>query len=366
MALIGLKGLKMSDSPMVSLLVPIYNVERYLEECLDSAVNQTLKDIEIICINDGSTDSSPDIIRRYMANDGRVRMIDKANSGYGSSMNMGLDAATGKYIGILESDDYLELDALEVMVAAAEKYQAEVVKTDFFLFWSDPDVINKRFYWVDEVIEGHINPQIEREVFYRKPSIWSAIYNRGFLKKNDIRFLETPGASYQDAGFNFKVWANTTNAVLINRAFLHYRQDNEASSVNSPGKVFCVCDEYAEMHRYLDSHCNSKAYLRAILAKMRFDTYEWNYDRLSPELRKQFLPKMREDVLSDIENGYTDLTIFDFNKRFNLNALCNSCDLYEAKISSAGEGSSIKKALRVLRNYGPATMLSLARIRSCR
>ena len=121
MVLVGLKGLKMSDSPMVSLLIPIYNVERYLEECLDSAVNQTLKDIEIICINDGSTDSSPDIIRRYMANDGRVRMIDKANSGYGSSMNMGLDAATGKYIGILESDDYLELDALEVMVAAAEK-----------------------------------------------------------------------------------------------------------------------------------------------------------------------------------------------------------------------------------------------------
>lgn len=356
----------MSDSPMVSFLVPIYNVERYLEECLDSAVSQTLKDLEIICINDGSTDSSPDIIRRYMAKDNRVKIIDKANSGYGSSMNMGLDAATGKYIAILESDDYLELDALETMVAAAEKYRAEVVKTDFFLFWSKPDVINERFFWVDEIIEGHINPQIEREVFYRKPSIWSAIYNREFLEKNDIRFLETPGASYQDAGFNFKVWASATNAVLINRAFLHYRQDNEASSVNSPGKVFCVCDEYAEMHRYLDSHCSDRAYLRAILAKMRFDTYEWNYNRLSSELRKQFLPKMREDVLSDIEKGYTDLNIFDFNKRFSLNALCDSCELYEAKNASAGEGSLVKRAMRVLKDYGPATMLSLARIRSCR
>ena len=84
-----------SDTPKVSLLVPICNVERYLRECLDSAVAQTLKDIEIICINDGSTDSSPDIIREYMERDPRVKMIDKANSGYGDSMNRGLEMARG-------------------------------------------------------------------------------------------------------------------------------------------------------------------------------------------------------------------------------------------------------------------------------
>lgn len=96
-----------SDTPKVSLLVPICNVERYLRECLDSAVAQTLKDIEIICINDGSTDSSPDIIREYMERDPRVKMIDKANSGYGDSMNRGLEMACGEYVGILESDDFM-------------------------------------------------------------------------------------------------------------------------------------------------------------------------------------------------------------------------------------------------------------------
>mgnify|MGYP000450017110 FL=1 len=97
-----------SDTPKVSLLVPPFcNVERYLRVCLDSAVAQTLNDIEIICINDGSTDSSPDIIREYMEHDPRVKMIDKANSGYGDSMNRGLEMARGEYVGILESDAYV-------------------------------------------------------------------------------------------------------------------------------------------------------------------------------------------------------------------------------------------------------------------
>ena len=78
------------QTPKVSLLVPVYNVERYLEQCLDSALSQTLSDIEVICVNDGSTDSSPEILRAYAARDGRIRIIDKENSGYGASMNRGL------------------------------------------------------------------------------------------------------------------------------------------------------------------------------------------------------------------------------------------------------------------------------------
>lgn len=131
---------QISDTPLISLLVPICNVERYLRECLDSARDQTLADIEIICINDGSTDSSLEIINEYAAADSRFVVIDKPNSGYGDSMNKGLSIARGEYIGILESDDYFELDALETMYDAAKSVDAEVVKADFYLFWSTPDV----------------------------------------------------------------------------------------------------------------------------------------------------------------------------------------------------------------------------------
>ena len=243
------------SEPLVSLLVPIYNVEKYLRQCLDSARNQTLEDIEVICINDGSTDSSPNIIREYMAEDSRFRMIDKANSGYGASMNKGLDAAQGKYIAILESDDYFELDALEKLYQAAETHDAEVVKANFWFYWSKPEERNESFELVTSDMAGHlVNPQIETEIFYLKPSIWSALYRRDFLKDNGIRFLETPGASFQDSSFNFKVWATATKAYYIQDEILHYRQDNESSSINSPSKVYCVCDEYAEMDRFLASH----------------------------------------------------------------------------------------------------------------
>ena len=340
------------SSPLVSVLVPIYNVERYLRECLDSLENQTLPDIEVICINDGSTDSSRMIIQDYLDRDSRFKVIDKPNSGYGASMNMGLDMCVGEYIGIVESDDYIEPDAFEVMYSAAKKNDAQVVKSDFYLYWSDPNVINRKFGWVDEVIEGHINPQIEREVFYRKPSIWSAIYKSSFVRDNDIRFLETPGASYQDAGFNFKVWASADNAVLINKAFLHYRQDNEASSVNSPGKVFCVCDEYAEMHRYLDNHWQDRQYLRSILARMKFDSYEWNYDRLNDELKKKFLPRMREEVVSDERCGYLDLRDFDSNKRTSRDLLLQSFTLYAADHESSVLPSLLSRFTYLVRKYG--------------
>ena len=128
-----------SGSPVLSLLIPIYNVQRYLRECLDSALAQTLKDIEIICINDGSTDNSPAIIREYMDRDGRVKMIDKSNSGYGDSMNHGLEMARGKYVGILESDDFIAPDALENLVSAADSNNADFAKANFDFYWSKPE-----------------------------------------------------------------------------------------------------------------------------------------------------------------------------------------------------------------------------------
>ena len=142
------------EYPAVSLLVPIYNVERYLAECLDSALGQSLRDIEIICINDGSTDSSRKIIERYLQADPRVRVIDKPNSGYGASMNQGLDAARGEYVGILESDDFFESDALERLLDAARACDAQVAKADFWFYWSVPQARNERFGWTEGMPEG--------------------------------------------------------------------------------------------------------------------------------------------------------------------------------------------------------------------
>ena len=105
----------------VSIVVPIYNVEKYLRQCLNSIINQTLKDIEIICVNDGSTDLSTQIINEFAEKDNRIKIINKENSGYGASMNRGFDSATGEYLGIVESDDYADPCMFEKLYGIAKK-----------------------------------------------------------------------------------------------------------------------------------------------------------------------------------------------------------------------------------------------------
>ena len=267
-----------SDTPKVSLLVPICNVERYLRECLDSAVAQTLRDIEIICINDGSTDSSPDIIREYMERDSRVKMIDKANSGYGDSMNRGLEMARGEYVGILESDDFMFEDSLQKLVAKADIEHADVVKGDFYLYWSTPTERRELFGIIDE-----------------------------HMTRAAYRPVDRPGIFYP---------------------ILCYRQDNEKSSVNSPNKVFCVCDEYAEMQRFLDERPELKVQLQGILMRMKVDTYRWNDERLVEELREQFWKKASSELKADWDAGRFDLSLFDPRGETDLRLMVKSPRAY--------------------------------------
>ena len=303
----------MSDTqrPLVSLLMPICNVEKYLEQCLASACAQTLRDLEIICINDGSTDGSLAIIQSFAARDERIRIIDKPNSGYGDSMNRGLETARGRYVAILESDDFLDPEALEYMAERCERERLDLLKCNFYLYWSNPgaEQLNRHNLYFSAV-----SPEMELmgvhravdvpEIFWAKASIWSVMYRRAFLEENNVRFLPTPGASFQDTSFSFKAFACAERVAYSCRAFLHYRQDNEKSSVNNPGKVFCVCDEHDEISRFLnEDRADLKPELDAIRAKMKFYNYRWNLYRLAPELRGEFLERFSREMREEVEAG---------------------------------------------------------------
>lgn len=317
-------------SSAISILVPIYNVEKYLHQCLDSLQAQTFSNFEVICINDGSTDGSRQIIQEYLDKDERFTVIDKPNSGYGSSMNQGLKKARGKYIAILESDDFFEPFALEILHRTAEKYEAQAVKADFWLYWFQPKEKKEAFGIITKKMANRlVNPQVEHDIFFKKPSIWSGLYKREWLLENNIDFLETPGASYQDAGFNFKVWASADKAAFLTTPVLFYRQDNEQSSVNSPSKVFCVCDEYAEMDRYLKEDSKKYSQLKGVKERMKIDSYLWNYDRLSPELREVFLKKMVEEFKADEEAGLFDWSILEYFEEVNVRAILDSPEAFK-------------------------------------
>ncbi len=342
-------------SPVVSVVVPIFNVEAFLDECLASLAAQTLADIEVICVNDGSTDGSRQIIQRYVDGDSRFSAIDKANSGYGDSINQGIERARGEWVTILESDDFIEPQAYERMVACGERHGVPLVKADFFLHWTMGGYV-RRFNWCERSLSGLVWPECEREVFFRKPSIWSAIYRKELLDEGEVRCLPTPGASYQDAGFNFRALAQARTCYLMNEAFVHYRQDNEGSSVNSPAKVFCVCDEYQGMLDYLAAHPELPDWLLPTTCRMRYDTYLWNYDRLAPEFRPAFLDRMRSDFMAEDKAGYADPTLFAPGAWRHRAFIIQEPEIFEPMHDLVLDGSSGKQ--ETLRKYldagGPA------------
>lgn len=297
----------------VSVLVPVYNVEAYLPQCLDSLISQTLQDIEIICIDDGSTDGSGYILDQYAARDPRIRVVHQENKGYGKAMNTGLQLAKGQYIGVVESDDFAAPDMFVKLYQTAVQYSAQIVKCNYYRYWTSP-----REHRQKEPILKHlpyqqvIHPWAYQRLFRIQPSIWSGIYARDFLDNNQITFLETPGAAYQDTSFTFKVLATAERMVLLPDALLYYRQDNGGSSIHSAEKAEFIRKEYQEINTFLEQNKNYQV-LYKIRNQAMFHTYLWNYVRLKPDLCAGFLQQMQYDFQQLQKCG--QLQVQEFSKQ---------------------------------------------------
>ena len=299
----------------VSILMPACNVKRYIEECMDSVVNQTLVEIEIICINDGSTDGTGEILDKYSYKDKRIKIVHKANSGYGHSMNIALSMAQGEYVGIVETDDFVSKDMFEVLYNTAVKYDADVVKSNYYRYKSIPYPESAFFEVLKPVgrYDEVFDPAEHRDIFKVAPCIWSGIYRRSMLLENNVVFNETPGASYQDTSFAFKVWASAHRVYLLHDAFLHYRVDNDNSSVKAPGKVFCICDEYKEIERYLETYPEKKQRYEKLKNVLKYESYRWNLHRLSFGFKYAFMLQMKKEFEQAHKDDCLDQQLFRKN-----------------------------------------------------
>ena len=315
----------------VSVIVPVCNVEKYLAQCLDSLLSGVLRDIEVICVDDGSTDSSPAILASYAERDGRVRVITKENRGYGHTVNVGLDAAVGEYVGILESDDFAHPEMLTKLYTLASDNALDICKGGFYYYFSTPKERSIPSPVPKKCITGRVfapicrfkNPRRRAELFGAKPTVWSAIYKREFLLSHGIRFNETPGASYQDLAFSFKVLALAERYLEIPDPLVYYRQDNDTASVRSSGKVYCVMDEYREIEAFLDRE-GLHGELDAVVSVMKFSTYMWNYERLTAEAALEFLLAASEELKRDMREGRCIREAFSLYKWHTLKLVTES------------------------------------------
>jgi len=274
-------------NPLVSIIVPIYNTEKYLEQCIESLVHQTLRNIEIILIDDGSTDKSPALCDAYARQDPRVKVLHQKNSGYGKACNTGINAVRSEYFGIVESDDYTELDMFERLYNHVKNYDLDIVHCNYFFYNSTDDTHERSD--LSHIPQNVVcSPRDVVSVFNQQPAVWSMLYRTGYIRKNNIKFLETPGASYQDTSFTFKVLALAERFMLSDDTLIHYRKDGENSSCASKEKVLCVCEEFDEIERFIEERDLAEKLL-PIIPKLKFPTYMWNYRRLARKYRWDFL-----------------------------------------------------------------------------
>lgn len=216
----------MHNTPKVSISVPVYNVEKYLSKCLDCIINQTIKDIEIIVVDDGSKDSSSDICDLYAAKDSRIKVIHKENGGLASARQAALEVATGEYFCACDADDWVELDMYEQLYQKAEETNADIVMCDY---WSEYDngkkTTHKNIYNLKErndILDDLLNGRFPCMV-------WNKIYKRELFEKYNISWK--PGINLgEDYLLMLKIFQHPIRLSYLPKMFYHYRREIGGSS----------------------------------------------------------------------------------------------------------------------------------------
>lgn len=224
--------------PKVSIIVPIYNVEKYLDRCMQTLINQTLKDIEIIMVDDGSLDNCPKLCDEYAKKDNRIKVIHKKNGGLGYARNSGLDVATGEYVAFVDSDDFVDVNMYENLYNEVLVGNYDAVFCSFYT-----EVSNGKWVISNEISENqvfsHLNikkfmlgmiaspPYVHKDREYNM-SVWHAIYNLSFIKKNNIKFYSERNVAAEDTPFQIDFLLKAKKVKYIKRPYYYYCFNNSS------------------------------------------------------------------------------------------------------------------------------------------
>ncbi len=300
----------MSSQPKVSVLVPVMNVEEYLKNALDSLQKQTLREIEVLLLDDGSTDGSLSILQEYAEADSRFRVVEKENTGYGHTLNVGLDQARGEYIGILEPDDCAEPGMYARLYEEADRYNLDFVKSDFTQFRTEPDgTLREGPVWLspsDMFYNRTLEPGKEKETFFFPINTWTGIYRRSFLNDHGIRHHESPGASFQDNGFYFQTFCLGKRVRFLRDRLYRYRVDNPHSSSVSREKEHCVTDEFHWIHDWLAKDPERLAEFESVMYDKQYYSMMLTAGRLAEDRKLAFLLHMRGELERPYREGLFD------------------------------------------------------------
>lgn len=251
---------------MLSIIVPVFNTEKYVARCLNSLINQSINEIEIIVINDGSPDHTYDIVKTFLSNP-KIKYVDlKNNNGVGYARNIGLGQAIGKYIAFVDSDDWVDLDLYQMMCSSLEKTHSDIcvcgVKNEWNNFLSTttrykyiyPNVINS-----SQAID--LLAKNTRNNFYLSPVVWNKVYRRDLLINNKIKFIDN--SYWEDDIFTIKVLAKSNKISFVPEVFYHYyHRDDSITSTISKKHIDDLIFSFASLKKDIsnDNHISANQY----------------------------------------------------------------------------------------------------------
>lgn len=251
----------------VSIIVPVYNVEEYIEKCLKSLVSQTLQEIEIIVVNDGSLDNSMNTVKNFLF-DSRIIVINKKNGGLSSARNIGIKKAVGKYIAFVDSDDFINETMFEELYKYAEETKSDVVASKVLLFNNKTLEITKRKSKYSEYSKNLKNPFY---LFEENIEVWNKIYKRDFILKNDLYFEE--GMIHEDDLFTLRVFLSTNKIKFLDKYHYFYRIEREGSIITRLNKEKSL----KSLEKILNFLINIKINEKEIYLILKLEILKLNY-----------------------------------------------------------------------------------------
>lgn len=276
--------------PFFSIIVPVYNVEKYLSLCLDSLRNQTFQDIEVICVDDGSADGSLSIAEMHAALDSRIKVFTKANGGVSSARNFGFEKASGEYVLFIDSDDYMSADACEVLARVVKEQGPDVVT---FGANCVPEWAN--YPWLEKCLspKARVYHDFDQAILFEEPSApftWRVAFRRAFLAENNIAFDESLPLG-EDELFLFVAYPCSTKTIFIPDKLYYYRLSREGSAMDS---LFGKKTERIKWHYRIISGVFSEWQARGFMGLCPAELLVWAIDfvfedafRLSDEERRR-------------------------------------------------------------------------------
>mgnify|MGYP002861693998 CR=1 FL=1 len=249
----------------VTVIMPSLNVVDYIETAVNSALRQTLCDIEIICVDAGSSDGTYEILKDLSAKDGRIRLFKSPIKSYGYQVNLGLSEAVGEYVGILETDDYADECMYEILYREATENQLDYVKCDYDTYRIGDDgkriLTSRKISANSYLYEAVFKPSDHFETACDDWYLWNGIYKTSFIKKNKICFSESKGAAFQDVGFLHKVAAKAERVKFIDLSLYRYCIDRAEASSNLGKSIRFIRNEYGLLLDGIGDKCNPKEWM---------------------------------------------------------------------------------------------------------